>query len=165
MKRNKSHELITVKEFAKRQSISEQAVYKSKKLKEYTVKENGITLIDFTRYTEDLKQPNNQPNNQLPTNEQPTVESTELGVVLAVLREQLTEKDKQIERLQTELSEIRQSSADEKEKLLALLDREQQANRNNQLLIASAQEKIALPPERKGLFSRWKKRDSEEIEQ
>lgn len=161
---NKEHELITVKEFANRKGITEQAVYKSKKFRNFFVKQNNLTLIDFTAFTASDNQPNNQYFNQRTTNEQPTVESP-IVAVLATLQEQLKEKDRQIERLQAELTETRQTAGAEKEKLLMLLEREQETNRNNQVLIAKAQEKIALPPERKGFFGRWKNREGEDTQE
>lgn len=152
----KKHELITVKEFAKRKGITEQAVYKSKKFRNFFVKQNNLTLIDYTAFSTGGNQPT--------TNEQPTVESP-ITAVLATLQEQLKEKDRQIERLQAELTETRQTAGAEKEKLLTLLEREQETNRNNQVLIAKAQEKIALPPERKGFFGRWKNREGEDTQE
>lgn len=182
---------ITVAEYAKLKGISKTAVYK--KLKRLnTVKEeiNGKEQILIIIDDNDTEKPENNPNsttNSTEINPNSTINSTELNPdtqpnsttnstpdstkfpdsdIIEVLRKQLQEKDKQIERLQKATEEKDKQIKEQFDKFTELLYRQQQLEAITQSKLLGEGEAENKPEEEQnkkpGFFSRLFKRKKEE---
>ena len=139
---------LTVSEYAKLKGISTTAVYKklNGSLKPFQTVVNGKKCLLSTVLELDEKEISNQVSNQFETVSNPATTATEKAI--QALIEQLQEKDKQIERLQAEMEELRTTGAEKDRfiqeqatKLSLLLEQSQELQRNNQILLGYSQAK------------------------
>ena len=157
-------ELLTINEYSKVRGCSVSAVYKrlkspSNKIHDFVVKEEGQTflkaeILDFEglrhpdpkRETTDPEKVDAKPNHSnTPTEpveeveEKPVEEG--LGVMaIKLLEQQLLQKDKQIEDLNRRLDDAMKHAQETSDKLAALVVQANELQRNNQLLLAQAQQ-------------------------
>ena len=153
-------ELLTISEYSKIRECSVSAVYKrlkspSNRIHDFVVKEGGQTflkaeILDF----ESLRRPDPEGAaiQEHPSNTPPeTVEKVEeveekaveegLGVMaIKLLEQQLLQKDKQIEDLNRRLDDAMKHAQETSDKLAALVVQANELQRNNQLLLAQAQQ-------------------------
>lgn len=138
-------ELLTIKEFAERAGVSTQAIYQriAKDLQPYLQVKNGKKWLD----SEALQLFGASDCKQVDCKENTNLQSDFLIKTLEVLREQLAEKDKQL-----------QAAAEEKAELLARLKDAQQAEQQAHLLHAGTMQQTALiesrPAENNGVERR-----------
>ena len=126
-----NNEYITIKEFAERAGVSTQAIYQrlNKDLQVYLQVENGKKRLNIAA----LQLFNASELKQVDCKENTNLQSEFLIKTLEVLREQLAEKDKQL-----------QAAAEEKAELLARLKDAQQAEQQAHLLHAGTMQQTAL---------------------
>ena len=136
------NEYLTIAEYAKIRGISTTAVYKRLKtsLQPFTTVVNGKICLLSTVLEFEKKESCQPVINPLTTVDNPVAGSIE--ATIETLREQLKEKDKQIERLQEETAELRRAGADKDKfiqeqatRLSVLLEQSQELQRNNQILL------------------------------
>lgn len=124
-------ELLTIKEFAERAGVSTQAIYQrtAKDLKPFVQLAQGKKRLD----SEALKLFSASESKQVDCKENTNLQSDILIKTLEVLREQLAEKDKQL-----------QAAAEEKAELLARLKDAQHAEQQAHALHAGTMQQTAL---------------------
>lgn len=117
-------DLLNIKEFAEKAGISIQAVYKqlNTRLKDYVVIVDNKKMLKKSALSEIYGK--NQQEEKVETDS--TENSTELNQVVQLLKEQLKAKDEQIERLTTLLNQEQQLHLLEKQKLMALEDKQRE---------------------------------------
>lgn len=148
---------ITVSEYASIKGISKQAVYKqlNNQLKNWLIVENGKRYININALSE----------NELKKIEQPVQQKSEPVVQQnstsenEFLRQQIQEKDKQIESLMSQIQE--------KDKQIERLQEQQgtlsELLRNSQVLLAAEKPQLIEHKEKKsGLFSRLFRKEEKE---
>ena len=137
---------LTVTEFAKAAGISKQSVYQrlNTSLKKYSRVEQGKKVIDSKALREiygiGLEQ-DFQGNSQ-----DFQGENQGLNQMVNVLQEQLKEKDKQIERLQSLLDQQQKLNMIDKQRILALEEKQKQED--------PEPAPVEKDPQRKGFFAR-----------
>lgn len=139
--------LLTIKEVAQRAGVSTQAIYQrlDKDLKPY------LQVVENRKYLapEVLELFNKKPS-QEPCKEGCQVVDkdlqSDLQSVIDALREQLSQKDKQIETLQGELMEQNAHVREQSTKLVALVEQVNELQRNSQVLLKTEQDRNK-PPE------------------
>lgn len=154
---SQTNDLLTIREYATIRGCSPQAVRNrlTGTLRDFVVTVDGKQFLDRkVLEAEGLTTPlPTLDNNPLPTLDNPpktppqdTPQSSQMDRVIAALERQLLEKDKQIERLQTEAEEMRHAAAEKDRfiqeqagRLSLLLEQSQELQRNNQLLLGVAQ--------------------------
>lgn len=130
MEKNK---LLTIKEFAKLSGKSKQAIYKqlNNRLNQYIQLVDNQKMLEYRALSEvygiEVEQPS-QPKlnnlvNQNSTDIQPIIEI--LQATIDTLQNQLEIKDKQIEKLQQELTDERNQNQEQFEKISILADQAQ----------------------------------------
>lgn len=171
-------ELLSISEYSKIRKCSVSAVYKrlkspSNKIHDFVVKENGQTflkaeILDF----ESLRRPDPEGAaiNEAPSNTPPkTVEAVEeveekaveegIGALaIRVLEQQLLQKDKEIAELNRRLEEAAKHERDMADNLAALAAQANELQRNNQILLAQAQQPPMIEaPEAQEKKSFWRR--------
>ena len=146
-----NNEYITIKEFAERAGVSTQAIYQrlNKDLQVYLQVENGKKRLNIAA----LQLFNASELKQVDCKENTNLQSDFLIKTLEVLREQLAEKDKQLE-----------AAAAEKAELLARLKDAQQAEQQAHLLHAGTMQQTALIESRPAENSAVERRTAEPAE-
>ena len=149
--------LITVAEYARIRGCSTAAVYKRLEttLKPYSKTVKGKTYLSRQVLIDEGLKPgeNNQGLKGVsetvsnPSNAAETVQDTITGQAFKVLEAQLTAKDQEIARLHKEIQDLKDQLNDaikhnqeHTDKLTELLAQSNELNRNNQILLAHAQE-------------------------
>ena len=124
-------EYISIAEYAEIKGISKQAVYKqcSTKLKPYVSTVDGRKVLKSDVLSGQVETTNNQRQRSSSTK---TVEEVD---IIAFLKEQIKEKDIQIQRLQESEKEKDRHIQNQSEKLAELLAQSNALQQNNQLLI------------------------------
>jgi len=124
-------EYISVAEFARIKGISKQAVYKqcSTKLKPYVIIVDGRKMLKTDALDDMVKSEVNHSQRASST------DSVEEVDIIEFLKEQIKEKDIQIQRLQESEKEKDRHIQSQSEKLAELLAQSNQLQQNNQLLI------------------------------
>jgi alpha-D-ribose 1-methylphosphonate 5-triphosphate synthase subunit PhnG len=125
---------ITIAEYARQRNVSVSAVYKrlGGTLQPFVKEINGKKYLSVEALNDGFQPGENEKN----------PEQKPSAAVLDALLNQLAEKDKQIARLQDELTQERKNSAEkdafirtQASKLTLLLEQSQELNRNNQVLL------------------------------
>ena len=157
-------ELLTINEYSKVRGCSVSAVYKrlkspSNKIHDFVVKEEGQTflkaeILDFEGFrrpdperettgpekVDTKSNHSNTPTEPVEEVEEKPVEEG-LGVMaIKLLEQQLLQKDKQIEDLNRRLDDAMKHAQETSDKLAALVVQANELQRNNQLLLAQAQQ-------------------------
>ena len=145
-----TEELLTIKEVAQRAGVSTQAIYQrlDKDLKPYLqvvdnkkcLKIEVLELFSKSPLQEPCKEDYQALDKDL---------QSDFQAVIETLREQLSQKDKQIETLQGELMEQNAHVRKQSEKLVALVEQVNELQRNNQVLLKAEQDRNKpqeLPP-------------------
>jgi hypothetical protein len=138
---------ITIAEYARQRNVSVSAVYKrlGGTLQPFVKEINGKKYLSVEALNDGFQPGENEKNPDSTRGTPSTVTATEQkpsAAVLDALLNQLAEKDKQIARLQDELTQERKNSAEkdafirtQASKLTLLLEQSQELNRNNQVLL------------------------------
>lgn len=139
-------ELLTIKEVAQKAGVSTQAVYQrlDKDLKPYLQVREGKKYLKAGVLELFNKAPLQAPLQEVDKDLQ-----RGLQAIVDTLREQLAQKDKQIETLQSELKEQNAHVRAQSEKLVLLVEQVNELQRNNQVLLKAEQDKNKaqeLPP-------------------
>ena len=131
-------ELLTIKDVAQRAGVSTQAIYQrlDKDLKTYLQVKEGKKYLK----AEALELFNKAPL-QPPLQEVDKDLQSGLQAMVDTLREQLAQKDKQIETLQSELREQNAHVRAQSEKLVLLVEQVNELQRNNQVLLKAEQDR------------------------
>lgn len=158
---------ISISEYAKLRGVSVAAVYKrlDGTLKPYTKTINGKKCISKRAFELDGIQQviegfqpglNTVETRQVQDKEEEAAAPADAALLKALeaLQNQLSEKDKQIERLQEETADLRRSAAEkdkfiqeQSNRLSLLLEQSQELQRNNQILLGAAQGVKPVPAE------------------
>lgn len=135
-------ELLTIKEVAQRAGVSTQAIYQrlDKDLNPYLqvvdnkkcLKIEVLELFSKSSLQEHCKEDYQALDKDL---------QSDFQAVIETLREQLSQKDKQIETLQGELMEQNAHVRKQSEKLVALVEQVNELQRNNQILLKAEQDR------------------------
>lgn len=161
-------ELLTISEYSKIRECSVSAVYKrlkspSNKIHQFVVKEGGQTflkaeILEFEGYRQPDPEESiqDQTSNTTPKAveeveevEEKKVEEGIGALTIRVLEQQLLQKDKEIAELNRRLEEASIHEREMSDKLVVLANQANELQRNNQLLLAQAQQKpmIEAPEE------------------
>ena len=134
--------LLTIKEVAQRVGVSTQAIYQrlDKDLKEYLQVVDGKKFLKIEALEAFSKSPLQAPCQEVEKGADKEFASS-LQAVIDTLREQLAQKDKQIEGLQGELMEQNAHVRKQSEKLVALVEQVNELQRNNQILLKAEQDR------------------------
>ena len=163
---------MSVAEFARSASIDKREVYKriDKELAEYIKKDNGrievsadaLKFFDGSVTTSQLDtvSKKEEPPQETTRNDKETVKSLEATIA---------EKSNQISLLQLQNEKLEEQKKESKEltdKLLKLLEQEQELNRNSQLLLAQSQEQVkrleAPQADKRSIFNIFKRTRAEQ---
>lgn len=131
-------ELLTIKEVAQRAGVSTQAIYQrlDKDLKPFLQVQDGKKYLEAGAL---------ELFNKAPLQE--TLQEVDKGLqsglqeLVEALKEQLAQKDKQIEALQGELKEQNAHVRAQSEKLVLLVEQVNELQRNNQVLLKAEQDR------------------------
>jgi len=164
------NEYLTPSEFAERRNVSKQTIYQQMKkgLKPYVIKDNGKLYISVKALSNPDNLENQSTFNQSSINNKSTFNQVDLPLIIPeseILRSQIAEKDKQIALLLEQLKTANNQNVE----LGVMLKREQEINRNNQLLIGEQTQIIKTYTEKKKpllkrLFGRKEKENEAESE-
>lgn len=171
-------ELLTISEYSKIRECSVSAVYKrlkspSNRIHDFVVKEGGQTflkveILDFEGLLRPDPEgaaiqdpPSNTPPETVEEVEEVEEKAVEEGIgalAIRVLEQQLLQKDKEIADLNRRLEEAAIHEREMGDKLAALANQANELQRNNQLLLAQAQQKPMIEaPEAAKKESFWKR--------
>ena len=175
-------ELLTISEYSKARGCSVSAVYKrlkspSNKIHNYVVQEAGQTFLQARILEEeglrpmaaidrppraDRKNEASAPSTTAPKPGEEIENPVEEGIgalAIKVLEDQLAQKDKLIEDLNRRLEEAARHERETSDRLAALVAQANELQRNNQILLAQAQQPKQLeapdPEVEKPKRSRW----------
>ena len=156
-------ELLSISEYSKARGCSVSAVYKrlkspSNKIHNFVVLEDGQTFLKAEILREeglrplvepdrpprsDFSEAKNEPSNTAPKPVEEVEKPVEEGLgamAIKLLEQQLAQKDKQIEDLNRRLEDAMRHERETSDKLAALVAQANELQRNNQLLLAQAQQ-------------------------
>lgn len=152
-------DFISVSEYAKLRNVSAASVYKrlDGTLKPYVkiignkryISKKALEIDGYqpveNGYQPGLKEVETEASQDKAPEQAAAPADTALLIALEALQNQLSEKDKQIERLQNEAVELRQAAAEkdkfiqeQSNRLSLLLEQSQELQRNNQILLGAA---------------------------
>lgn len=163
-------DLLTISEYSKIRGCSVSAVYKrlkspSNRIHDFVVRQGDQTFLKAEIIAAEglqpigsTKQPPPDRQDQTPENPSKTVEEVEEGAVeegigaqaLRILEQQLLQKDKEIEDLNRRLEEAARHEREIADRMAELAAQANELQRNNQILLAQAQQRPLLeeaPPE------------------
>lgn len=131
-------ELLTIKEVAQKAGVSTQAIYQrlDKDLKPFLQVQDGKKYLEAGALELFNKVPLQAPLQEVDKDLQ-----SGLQELVATLRGQLEQKDKQIEALQGELREQNAHVRAQSEKLVLLVEQVNELQRNNQVLLKAEQDR------------------------
>ena len=143
-------EYLSIKDFAKRAGVSQQAIYKQveRKLNNYVKMVENQKMIDIRALQEvygvEVEQPIQPKIEPVEQPIQPNFDSilSQNQQMIDMLKEQLEAKDKQIENLQKQKDEMEKQHHDEKMELISTLNESQENLKLAQMLQANAEKKV-----------------------